>query len=168
MKVFAKVGVAAVLTASLSVYGVGLGATPAYADAQMSSAQAASDTAFDMEELEVYQALSFVNSIPDEVLESGDAATRAWAQAALSEENAGSWFGCSMAVAKAVAGVAVPAAKILKLKRLVSAVGGVGKAVDQIRRTKGNLHIAKQMGSATYDLVKIFFGIDKVERECFS
>ncbi len=77
--------------------------------------------------------LERVSSVPDSVLLQGDSATQDWLRAHypdVGNQSRASVIGCVGAIGVAVGGVPVPAAKILKIKKLVAQLGGIKEAVQ--------------------------------------
>lgn len=128
-----------------------------------------------------------IESIPDEILLAGDEVTNDWLiehglrqPDAVSEESKrdlvvredndvvqledrGLW-GCVWAIGKA----AFPAAKLLKIKKYVKALGGVKKAAQKILKAGKNYKKAIKIGGQTlWNLIKLISGFDEIERECF-
>ena len=136
--------------------------------------------------------LDEILSIPDEVLLKGDKATDEWLaenpfsdpdliiENALSQRDIQDEEGvilerglipkaikCAAAIADLLIGHIVPASKILKIKKLIKAVGGVKKAVKLLLKAKTKAQIIKLGGSALWNLYKEISGIASVKRNCF-
>ncbi|MDJ0336642.1 hypothetical protein [Cryobacterium sp. PH31-O1] len=102
-------------------------------------------------------------------------ATVAWFNAnALTGTNAGqlsakiSIFGCAAAISVAIAGVAFPVAKILKIKKLLGNVGGVTKAVKLLWGASFNYEKVQAVGGAFAALGAELFGITSIRDQCFN
>lgn len=106
-------------------------------------------------------------SIPDIVLEQGDEALQAWEEAHLQEGRAGFW-GCAAAVAGVIATTAFPAAKILKIKKLIKALGGVRSAIKIMAGASFNYEKLKALGGAVAALAAELTGIGSVKSQCFA
>lgn len=91
------------------------------------------------------------------------------------------WWGaatCAAAIAMAIAGGVVPIAKVVKIKQLIKAVGGVGKLAKKIAQTfqkvrKGGMKIEqavqdvfKDLGSAAAGIAAEILGIQAIIDSC--
>lgn len=122
-----------------------------------------------------------IESIPDEILLAGDEVTNDWLiehglrqpDSVIEEskrdnelvqlETRGFWS-CVWAIGKA----AVPAAKLLKIKKYINALGGVKKTVELILKAGKNYNKAIKLGGQTlWNLIKLLTGIDEIDKECF-
>jgi hypothetical protein len=128
-----------------------------------------------------------IETIPDEILLAGDEVTNDWliehglrqSDAVIEEskrdvvvreaydlvqlESRGFW-GCVWAIGKA----AIPAAKLLKIKKYIKALGGVKKAVKKVLKAGKNYKKAIKIGGPTlWNLIKLLTGIDEIDKECF-
>jgi hypothetical protein len=120
-----------------------------------------------------------IDSIPDEILLAGDEATNDWLvehglrepDAVVEEskrdlvalEDRGVW-GCVWAIGK----TAFPAAKLLKIKKYIKALGGVKKSVQLILKAGKNYKKAIKIGGKTlWNLIKLISGFSDIEKECF-
>ena len=160
--------------ASIAVSAVGISAYPSIADA----APATSSTSISRDvpdRNDVERGLALINSIPDPVLEAGDAATAQWFRAhhygdqsdPLLESKANFW-GCAGAIATIVASTAFPAAKILKIKRLIKALGGVSEAVRIMWGASFSYEKLQALGGAAAALAGEFLGIAALKNNCLS
>ncbi|WP_155850335.1 hypothetical protein [Arthrobacter sp. Br18] len=121
------------------------------------------------------EGMTLLLSIPDSVLEQGDDATRTW----LAERNAAgesggetvqpmaNVFSCAGAIAVAIAGVALPAAKILKIKKLANELGGVSEAVQLLWGASFKYEKMQAAGGALAALGAELLGIAAIQNECF-
>ncbi|QWS33693.1 hypothetical protein [Curtobacterium aetherium] len=155
--------VAAGLVASMLVAAPAQAATEAPASIVMEElgAQAA-----DLE-----QGLEFIQSIPDAVLLSGDAALQEWIAVTHPELLRGpraDIVGCTGAIAWLIASTAIPVAKILKIKKLINALGGVAKAVRIFWGASFSWEKIKAVGGAAGALAAELIGITSVKQKCFS
>ncbi|MFJ6533287.1 hypothetical protein [Microbacterium sp. NPDC091662] len=117
--------------------------------------------------------MSKVTSIPDDVLLAGDEATATWIQANLAPSGGSltaraDVFGCIGAITLAIAGVAFPAAKILKIKKLADELGGVAKAVQLLWGASFNFEKVQAAGGALAALGAELIGISEIKAKCFT
>lgn len=129
---------------------------------------------------DVEAGLSMLASIPDEVLLQGDAATQQWLQAnppgagasIVSPKDQASttadFWGCSGSIALMLAGVALPAAKILKIKKLMNELGGVSEAVKLMWGASFSYEKMQVAGGALASLGAELLGIAGVQEKCFN
>ncbi|MFF9096038.1 hypothetical protein ACF1AY_07065 [Streptomyces sp. NPDC014776] len=118
-------------------------------------------------------ALKVVEEMPDRVVAQGDAAVQAYLAAQLPAGKGGvaafGWWQttkCVAAITAAVAGGAVPVAKILKLKAFIKKVGSVKEAaVLLIRVAKGEEKIS-ELGATLGGLASAILGIDGIKKHC--
>jgi hypothetical protein len=141
-----------------------------------SSALASSALDSDPRAQDVRGALELIQSVPDEVLAQGDAATAAWFR----EHGRGagddrglvttqaSVLGCTAAIATVIASTAFPAAKILKVKKLIGELGGVAKAVEIFSGASFSYEKLQVVGGAALALAGELIGITSIKEECFS
>lgn len=84
---------------------------------------------------------------------------------------------CVSAIAVAIGGVAIPAAKVLKIKQLIKAVGGVGKLVQKITEAFKLIRKGKSVSAAVKEIFSAFgstvigiaaevLGIDAIITNC--
>jgi hypothetical protein len=140
------------------------------------SALASSALDSDPRAQDVRGALELIQSVPDEVLAQGDAATAAWFR----EHGRGagddrglvttqaSVLGCTAAIATVIASTAFPAAKILKVKKLIGELGGVAKAVEIFWGASFSYEKLQVVGGAALALAGELIGITSIKEECFS
>lgn len=120
------------------------------------------------------QLLEDVLAIPDSVLTSGDEATRAWfaqhpsSSTAVSLYSRANVLGCVGSISVALAGVAFPAAKLLKIKKLADQLGGVKKAVDLLWGASFNYEKVQAAGGALAALGAELIGITAIKENCFT
>ncbi|PPB48686.1 hypothetical protein C4K88_13265 [Arthrobacter pityocampae] len=117
-------------------------------------------------------------SIPDSVLLEGDAALQQWtaqnppagpvtgspSDQASTDANV---FLCTGAIAAAIAGVALPASKILKIKKLMNELGGVSEAVKLMWGASFSYEKMAVAGGAFASLAAELVGIAGIQQECF-
>ena len=120
---------------------------------------------------EMEKTLNVINSIPDDVLAKGDKATQEWLEKdpkaqELTEE--ASVAGCTAAIAVLLAGNLVSVGKLWKIKRQISLLGGVKKAVHSMWRHGFAYNKMIAAGGALGALAGEFFGITQVRDNCFS
>lgn len=169
--------------------------SPAKRELQASAADLEDPKAnFDFSHIESALDIAFsqIEQIPDDVLESGDDATTSWlkengftetkrdyvevkvplAQRDVTpfEERGIDWAKvakCAATVTSAIATNAIPAAKLLKIKRLIKDLGGVQMAVKLLIGATTTAEKLKAGGQALVELSKAFLGITAVEAACF-
>ncbi|CAK7209328.1 hypothetical protein SBRCBS47491_000406 [Sporothrix bragantina] len=74
---------------------------------------------------------------------------------------------CAAAVAAAIAGDLLPAAKILKAKKLIKVLGGVKKVAKLFLEYHSNKSEAiKEGGKTLLELVEVLLGIDSIKKHC--
>ncbi|MEV5510613.1 hypothetical protein [Streptomyces orinoci] len=118
-------------------------------------------------------ALDVINAMPDSVADQGEAAVRAYLAEHLPTYNGGAvafgWWQttkCVAAISAAVAGGAVPVAKVLKLKKFISKAGGVKEAAYLlIRIAKGEEKIS-ELGATLGGLASAVLGVDSIKKQC--
>ncbi|MGK5642141.1 hypothetical protein ACSNOK_28070 [Streptomyces sp. URMC 126] len=118
-------------------------------------------------------ALTVIDEMPDDVARRGDDAVRAYLADRLPTGPDGvvafGWWQttkCVAAITAAVAGGAVPVAKVLKLKAFISKAGGVKKAAYLlIRVAKGEEKIS-ELGATLGGLASAILGIDQIKKQC--
>ena len=140
-------------------------------------------------EAEMEKVFGIIEQIPDDVLERGDGEKNKWlAEHGYTkstdddddDDDDGDdgetvetrdikkrgTFACILEVGQLIVETAIPAAKLLKIKRLVRALGGVRRAARLVYMAKGLKNAAKIGGKALRDLVDIILGISDVRRAC--
>lgn len=120
--------------------------------------------------------LNVLMSIPDAVLVQGDAATAQWLQQNRGALGSGSgvatmaadFWGCSGSIVLALGGVALPAAKILKIKKLMNELGGVTEAVRMMWGASFSYEKMQAAGGALGALGAELLGIAGIKEKCFN
>lgn len=123
------------------------------------------------------EGLRIIDEIPDEVIEAGDPAVQTWVRdryPSATENDSlvhtmGPWQAakCTGAILVAIGSAAVPAAKLLKLKRFISEVGGVRKAAALlIKVARGEEQLA-ELGPVIGSLGAEILGITAIRENCF-
>ncbi|WP_224388980.1 hypothetical protein [Pseudonocardia sp. ICBG1293] len=115
--------------------------------------------------------LERVNSVPDSVLHRGDSATQDWLRANYPDsggQSRASVIGCVGAIGVAVGGVLVPAAKILKIKKLIAQLGGIREAVQTFWGASFAWEKIQAIGGPVAALGAELLGITAVRTQCFS
>ncbi|WP_157887549.1 hypothetical protein [Frondihabitans sp. PAMC 28766] len=121
-------------------------------------------------DMDMTAALSLLESIPDSVLLAGDEATRQWTKENHPEslkETRGSILACTAAIATLIATTAIPAAKILKIKKLITAGGGVAKVVKLYWGASFNYEKIRAIGGAAGALALEIVGDTAIKKGCF-
>lgn len=121
------------------------------------------------------EALESIVEIPDDVLVQGDAAVQEWrseSNADAGDPNAqlapqASILACTGAIATVIASTAFPAAKILKIKKLVKGLGGVKEAVQVMWGASFSYEKMQALGGAAAALAGELIGITAVKKGCF-
>ncbi|KAK0746919.1 hypothetical protein B0T18DRAFT_412781 [Schizothecium vesticola] len=122
-------------------------------------------------------------SVPDEVLEAGDDAADSWL-VTYGFRNSGVVIEARSApspslLARAQAGIidvikcaaaiistAIPAAKLLKIKKYVKALGGARKAAEKLLKAKNRSEALRIGGEALRDLFDVISGLDDIRENC--
>lgn len=115
--------------------------------------------------------LSLINEIPEGVLLAGDVALSDWIATNHPELLTGTRadvVGCAGAIAWLIASTAIPAAKILKIKKLIDGLGGVAKAVQLFWGASFKWEKIQALGGAAAALGAELLGIAAVQQKCFS
>lgn len=128
------------------------------------------------EKQQVEELLRAIDQIPESVLREGDEATRLWVAQNLQEKpstNGGivvakpaGFLQCSGAILLAIGTTAIPAAKILKIKKLMNSLGGVTKAVKIMWGASFSHEKLKALGGAAAALGAELLGIAAVKKAC--
>lgn len=111
-----------------------------------------------------------VNAVPDAVLQQGDAATHAWLK---DRQNGGPQaradvMGCVGGITMAIGGALIPAAKILKLKKLVAELGGIKEAVQAFAGAGFSWEKIQALGGPLAALDGELLGITAIRNNCFN
>lgn len=104
------------------------------------------------------------------MLEQGDLALQTWQNThgyGMSPFRANFW-GCAAAVAGVIASTAFPAAKILKVKKLIKALGGVKSAIKIMAGASFSYEKMRALGGAAAALAAELTGIGAVRSQCFA
>lgn len=158
-----------------SFSGVASATEPANADgASVHEAAPASPTDEQRAE-DLTEALESIVEIPDDVLAQGNAAVQEWRSENKSDAvdpNAqlapqASILACTGAIATVIASTAFPAAKILKIKKLVKGLGGVKEAVQVMWGASFSYEKMQALGGAAAALAGELIGITAVKKGCF-
>ncbi len=115
--------------------------------------------------------LERIESVPDSVLHQGDSATQDWLRAHYPDagsQSRASVIGCVGAIGVAVGGVLIPAAKILKIKKLVAQLGGIKEAVQTFWGASFSWEKIQAIGGPVTALGAELLGITAVRTQCFS
>ena len=126
--------------------------------------------------VDIEDGLTVLMSIPDTVLLQGDAATQQWLQqnSAVSGSSSGvatmaaDFWGCSGSIVLALGGLALPAAKILKIKKLMNELGGVTEAVRMMWGASFSYEKMQAAGGALAALGAELLGIAGIKEKCFN
>lgn len=124
-----------------------------------------------LQSADLERGLAFISSIPEAVLVAGDDALQEWLRANHSElitASRADIVGCAGAIAWLIASTAIPAAKILKIKRLINSLGGVSKAVRLFWGASFSWEKIRALGGAAAALGAELLGIAAVKQKCFS
>jgi hypothetical protein len=165
-----KLAIAAALTAGLCASM--LSATPSHAaeNGSRSVATAAAEE-LGLRSADLERGLALIDEIPEEVLLAGDIALREWLATehpGLATGSRADLLGCAGAIAWLIASTAIPAAKILKIKRLINSLGGVSKAVRLFWGASFSWEKIRALGGAAAALGAELLGIGAVKQKCFS
>lgn len=120
--------------------------------------------------------LNYVMSIPEEVLQQGDAATQQWLRdnpinPAAQEGRVTTYasvLGCSGAILGMLGGNLVGAAKILKIRKYIDALGGVKDAVQLMWGASFSYEKMMAAGGALGSLAAELTGVASIKAACFN
>ncbi|MGH3752026.1 MAG: hypothetical protein ACRDRP_04895 [Pseudonocardiaceae bacterium] len=123
------------------------------------------------------ECLRIIDEIPEKVIEDGDQAVQDWVRdryPSVTENGSlartiGPWqvAKCTGAVMVAIGSAAVPAAKLLKLRRFIREVGGLRKAAELlIKVARGEEQLA-EFGPVIGSLGAEILGIAAIRENCF-
>lgn len=124
----------------------------------------------DLQAVDVARGLQLIEEVPEAVLVEGQAAYDVWVAANRpSPQRAAraSVLECTGAIAVLIASTAFPVAKILKIKRLISSLGGVAKAVRIMWGASFSYEKIRALGGAAAALGAELLGVAAVKRGCF-
>ncbi|MGR8012072.1 hypothetical protein [Streptomyces hypolithicus] len=133
---------------------------------------AAAETAVPADEQRLIQTLSVIEAMPDSVVARGDAAVQAYLKENLPAPTGVQAFGwaqslkCGAAIGAAVAGGAIPVAKILKLKAFIRKVGSVKKSASLLIRVAKGEEKLSELGATLGGLASVILGIDMIKKHC--
>lgn len=140
----------------------------------------------------IERTFGIINEIPDEVLQKGDDETHKWlikhghrggpkpsftrrdivlssrldSVQELATRGIFSKIRCAGAIAAFIASNAIAAAKILRIKRYIEALGGVGEAAELLLKTSNNYERLKEGGEALALLAGEILGVPLVAKNC--
>lgn len=169
-KPFARTTIVAAVVAGFSaslLIAAPADATPALPTAALSSSNHASA----LQTADLGMGLNLITEIPDSVLVAGDESLRMWLAQSHGELLSGARadvVGCAAAIAFLIASTAIPAAKILKIKRLIDTLGGVSKAVKILWGASFKWEKIKALGGTAAALGAELLGISSVQQKCFA
>lgn len=135
----------------------------AVAEPQSVTGVNASDTLPFVSEQDAADYLHLIESIPDEVITQGDEAVAEWLAVRTAAMPRASFWGCAWALAT----VAIPAAKILKMRKAIKALGGARKAAQRLGELGWSVEAARHAGGAVWTLVEVISGVADVRSQCF-
>lgn len=181
-----KARVIAVVTATAVATGSLIGmaqASAVPAQPAPEAVQVADDPAIEQAQQKLESALAVVEGIPDEVIEAGDDAVAEYLEQhgapARGIVTYGFWdvAKCVAAITVAIGGAAVPVAKVLKIKALIKAVGGVKKLGPKVVEVVKKVKNGQQLGPAVKEVFSSFgatvvglaaevLGIDAIISNC--
>ncbi|SMQ17797.1 hypothetical protein SAMN06272771_4228 [Streptomyces sp. Ag82_O1-12] len=181
MKIKRLTATTAVITAA-AILSTGLGQAAMAADRGTTAGSvtvAAQESMTAAEELETADGqkllamLKVIEEIPDSVEQQGEAAVKAYLDKNLRGDKpslvAFGWWQkakCVGSITAAIAGGAVPIAKILKLKAFIKKAGSVKEAAYLlIRISKGEEKIS-ELGATLGGLASVVLGIDGIKKNC--
>ncbi|MDO4252113.1 MAG: hypothetical protein Q4C74_02580 [Rothia sp. (in: high G+C Gram-positive bacteria)] len=114
--------------------------------------------------------LRAIDQIPESVLLEGDEATQRWVAANLGRDlgmaTPNGFLECSGAILLAIGTTAIPAAKILKIKRYMNALGGTTEAIKILWGASFSHEKLKALGGAAAALGAELLGIAAVKEAC--
>ncbi|MFB9904252.1 hypothetical protein [Allokutzneria oryzae] len=165
--------IAAAVSCSVALAGSGAASAAHHLDG--ARPMAAMTATFDPQvEPALVQFFTDILSIPDEVLVQGDQATQSWIsvnippRAAKHAAAPGTVLGCISAIGQALAGLALPAFKIMKIKRLINDVGGLWEAVRLALGGTSAAEKGEAIATAFAALIAELSGISGISQHCFN
>jgi len=179
---FKRLTAATVMITAAAIFSTGLSHTAVAADRGTpagSAVVAAEEPMTAAEELESAEGQQFlamlkvIQEIPDSVEQKGEAAVQAYLDEHLVPVKPrvvtlGFWqtAKCVGSITAAIAGGAVPVAKLLKLKAFINKVGSLKEAAYLlIRVSKGEEKIS-ELGATLGGLASVVLGIDGIKKNC--
>lgn len=123
--------------------------------------------------VELASAFDFLEHVPDAILQAGDNATTNYVNLhsteyvqATSNDLEARGIKEVLKCAYELTTTFIPAAKLLKLKKAITAAGGATKAAKALLAAK-NLAAAKQLGQAFVDIINVITGYTAIRDACF-
>ncbi|MEU8571216.1 hypothetical protein AB0C51_23220 [Streptomyces pathocidini] len=117
--------------------------------------------------------LAVLDAMPETVVEQGEAAVQAYLAEHLPETRgvvaAFGWLQtakCVAAIGAAVAGGAIPVAKLLKLRAFIKKVGSVKEAAYLLVRVAKGEEKLSELGATLGGLASVVLGIDQIKKQC--
>jgi hypothetical protein len=112
----------------------------------------------------------FVENIPDSVIDEGDTAIKnyvqEWRSGSVQAAGMGDVAKCAGAILVAIGSAAIPAAKLLKLKRFIKEVGSVRDAAILLLRVARGEEQLSELGPVIGSLGAEILGIDAIRKNC--
>lgn len=168
-----RISTAALVSASLMIGAAGA------ANASTTNAEIPAATQHSSEKIlynkdQVTELLRIVDQIPEDVLQQGDAATNKWVTANIRPQNAppegmasaASFVGCSGAILATIGTTVFPAAKLLKIKRYMNALGGTTEAIKILWGASFNYEKLQALGGTAAALGAELLGITAIKEAC--
>jgi hypothetical protein len=118
---------------------------------------------------ELEQGLQFIDSIPDSVLQGGEAAYEDWVARQRPYLQSNSFLDkvqCGAAITAAVASLAIPAAKVLRLKAFIAKAGSVKEAAYLLIRVSTGAEKLEALGPVLGSLAAEVLGITAIKKYC--
>lgn len=114
--------------------------------------------------------LRAIDQIPESILLEGDESTQRWVTANLGYDlgmaTPNGFLECSGAILLAIGTTAIPAAKILQIKRYMNALGGTAEAIKILWGASFSHEKLKALGGAAAALGAELLGIAAVKEAC--
>lgn len=125
---------------------------------------------------ELEKVFSVIEEIPDEVLEEGDDATNEWMtehgyrstpeKRDLEERQLVEIAKCAAAIAAFIASNAIGAAKLLRIKKYIAALGGIRKSAELLLKASTNAERLQQGGEFLALLAGEILGFSLISNNC--
>lgn len=143
--------------------------TSVYASEQNKSILSEQEKYQQISEESLTDLFSSIEAIPDSVLNSNDSveANKYLQNFQTPEVSYRGWWECSLAIGGVLVTTAVPIAKLVKIKRLVKALGGGVQAAKIIFGASLAGEKWAALGGAAKDLVLELAGVTSVKKACF-